>query len=144
MGKPSDHIVPGSLCIACNKMPATVLARLVARDDGMPADGILWAAATCWACARQLASALSASTPVNPNTSEADDIARSLLGLDAFEVPQVLRRRLPPLAIEDDRTFEEKLRDGDVSLEPDEQYCDVCTWPKRLCVCAGTKRGRTS
>ncbi|MFA5053934.1 MAG: hypothetical protein WC565_07735 [Parcubacteria group bacterium] len=142
MGKPSDHIVPGSLCVACNKAPAIVLTRLVARDDGMAADGILWAAATCWDCARQLASARNASTPVSPNTSEADDIARSLLGLDGFEVPKVLRLR--PLAIQDDRTFEEKLRAGDVSLEPDEQYCDVCTWPKRLCVCAGTKRGRKS
>lgn len=48
---------------------------------------------------------------------------------------------LPALAIVDDRTFEEKLRDGDVSLDPDEPYCEVCTWPKRLCACPGTKRG---
>jgi hypothetical protein len=51
---------------------------------------------------------------------------------------------LPPLAIVDDRTLEEKLRDGDAHIEPDEPYCDVCTWPKRLCVCAGSIKGRKS
>lgn len=50
---------------------------------------------------------------------------------------------LPPLDIEDDRTFEEKLRDGDATLEPDEPYCDVCTWPKRLCICAASNKVRT-
>lgn len=142
MGKPSDHIVPGALCVVCNKAPATVLTRLVARDDGMPTDGMLWAGGTCWDCVRELASRLNSFCAPRDDIAEADAIARSLLGLDA--VPLSKLPRLPPLAIQDDRTFEEKLRDGDVSLEPDEQYCDVCTWPRRLCVCAGTKRGRKS
>jgi hypothetical protein len=121
MGKPSDHIVEGSLCVVCNKVPATVLTRLVARDDGMPADGLFWAGGTCWDCVRELAITLNGKVPTTPDP-----------------------RNLPQLDIEDARTFEEKLRDGDVFLEPDEVYCEVCTWPKRFCVCAGTKRGRKS
>lgn len=121
MGKPSDHIVPGSLCWVCNKAPATVLTRLLARDDGMPADGILWAGGTCWDCARELAITLNGKGPRTPDPLN-----------------------LPPLDIEDDRTFEEKLRDGDVSLDPDEPYCEICTWPKRLCACPGSNRERKS
>ena len=45
-----------------------------------------------------------------------------------------------PLDIEDDRTVEEKLRDGDAHLEPDEPYCERCSWPKRLCICAGSSK----
>lgn len=114
--KASDHIAKNSVCVVCKNAPAIVLTRLVARDDNMPADGLLFGAATCWDCANELASALKAKTPVKLNDLE-------------------------PLAIEDDRTFEEKLRDGDVHLEPDEPYCEICTWPKRLCVCPGSKRG---
>lgn len=119
MGNASDHIVPGSTCVVCKTALATVLTRLVARDDGMPADGLLWASGTCWVCARELASTLNGK---------------------ATTIPEPLN--LPRLDIEDDRTFEEKLRDGDVSLDPDEPYCEVCTWPKRLCACPGSKRGR--
>jgi hypothetical protein len=139
MGKPSDHIVPGSLCVVCRKAPATVLTRLVARDDGMLADGMLWAGGTCWGCVKELASRLNSSCAAHDDIAEADAIARSLLGLDAF--PLSKPTRLLPFAIVDDRTFEEKLRDGDVSLDPDEPYCDICTWPKRLCVCPGSIRG---
>jgi hypothetical protein len=134
MGKPSDHIVPGSLCIVCNKLPATVLTRLVARDDGMLSDGMLWAGGTCWGCVKELAITLNGKVPRSTK-----------LGTRLFHAEVRLPRLgLSPLAIVDDRTFEQKLRDGDVSLAPDEVYCDVCTWPKRLCVCAGSNRGRKS
>lgn len=126
MAKASDHIVAGSLCVICNRRPAMVLTRLVARDDGMPADGMLWAGGTCWDCVKLLATVLD--RKVSKSTKPPTKLFHA-------EV------RFPPLAIVDDRTFEEKLRDGDVSLEPDEVYCDVCTWPKRLCVCAGSIRG---
>lgn len=62
--KPSDHIFPGALCCICKVDDAKVLTRLVARDDDMPADGILWGAATCWDCANMLARSLVASASI--------------------------------------------------------------------------------
>lgn len=131
--KPSDHIVPGSKCCVCNENPGTVLARFVAADDQSAGDAMLFAAATCWDCARTLGQVVTAATIRDDREDVVDEIARDLLGLDA---------RFPRLDIEDDRTFAEKLQDGDAQLEPDEPYCEICTWPERLCVCAGANRGR--
>lgn len=60
MTKPSDHIVPGAKCVCCKTETASVLARFVARDDGMAQDGMLWGGATCWGCAEKLAKSLNA------------------------------------------------------------------------------------
>ncbi len=54
VNKASDHIQSGALCSKCKKCPATVATRLVARDDTMAADGILWGGGTCWGCANEL------------------------------------------------------------------------------------------
>lgn len=131
--KPSDHIVKGAKCCVCNEAPATVLSRFVAADDNSAGDAMLWAGATCWECARTLGSVVAAASKDQygedhrTDDQVVDAVTRSLLALD----------------IEDDRTFDEKLRDGDAHLEPDEPHCEVCAWPKRLCICAGSKRAQS-
>lgn len=62
MSKPSEHIIPGSKCYSCQRERATVLVRLVAADDDTPGPGaMLWAGATCWGCAHDLAKLLNVS-----------------------------------------------------------------------------------
>jgi hypothetical protein len=63
MTKPSDHIEKGARCVACDENPATTVTRLVARDDGMPSDALLWGAATCWSCAEALGRLLDRALP---------------------------------------------------------------------------------
>jgi hypothetical protein len=60
MSKPSDHIPKGALCVFCQKRPASVVTRLVARDDSMEQDALLWGAATCWHCTESLKQRLNA------------------------------------------------------------------------------------
>lgn len=61
IGKASSHIVAGAKCYSCQRAPATVLTRLVAADDDTPGNAMLWAGATCWDCAHELARLLNVS-----------------------------------------------------------------------------------
>lgn len=54
MSKASDHIAKGTKCCRCQKKPATVMVRLVARDDTMAQDALVWASARCWDCVQPL------------------------------------------------------------------------------------------
>ena len=58
MSKPSDHIVPGALCIRCEQRPAVALTRLVTATDAQPRNILLWGGATCEPCALDLADVL--------------------------------------------------------------------------------------
>jgi hypothetical protein len=52
--KASTYIAPGAKCACCRERPATMITRLVARNDDMPGDGLFWGAATCEGCVSKL------------------------------------------------------------------------------------------